>query len=260
MSRALGLIETRGLVAAIEAADAMVKTANVTIVGKEIIRPALVTIKITGDVAAVKAAVDAGASAASRIGEVVSVHVIPSPDDQLLGILPEINSSVISLPVPESIVYPEIPENINLPEPEEIKPEHIKSKKERLPKIKIEKKEPGTDQTSVSTNDTSFSLGSLFDVNNETINRLRKEALGIKQAKETVIKEKPESVLPKPESVLPVSGSVIPMSESALPDNLDTLNVHQLRHLARGIQQFPIRGREISKANRQELLNLFKNL
>jgi ethanolamine utilization protein EutM len=80
---ALGLIETRGLVAAIEAADAMVKAANVVLVGKEQIGGGLVTIIVRGDVGAVKAATDAGAAAAGRVGEVVSVHVIPRPHQDL---------------------------------------------------------------------------------------------------------------------------------------------------------------------------------
>src|SRR5664279_3140876 len=90
MPKALGLIETRGLVAAIEAADAMVKAANVKIVGKEQTNPALITIKIVGDVAAVKSAVDAGAAAAQKVGEVVSVHVIPQPDSQMISLFPEL--------------------------------------------------------------------------------------------------------------------------------------------------------------------------
>ena len=76
---ALGLVETRGLVAAIEAADAMVKTANVVLVGKEQTNPALITIKVIGETAAVRASVEAGAVAAQRVGELVSKHVIPRP-------------------------------------------------------------------------------------------------------------------------------------------------------------------------------------
>ena len=79
MGEAVGLIETKGLVAAIEAADAMVKAANVTIVGYEKIGFGLVTILVRGDVGAVKAAVDAGAAAAQKVGELTSVHVIPRP-------------------------------------------------------------------------------------------------------------------------------------------------------------------------------------
>ncbi|MFH0767618.1 MAG: BMC domain-containing protein [Bacillota bacterium] len=79
MKEALGLIETRGFVGAIEAADAMVKAANVRLIGKEKTGSGLVTVMVRGDVGAVKAATEAGAEAARRVGELVSVHVIPSP-------------------------------------------------------------------------------------------------------------------------------------------------------------------------------------
>lgn len=79
MKEALGLIETRGFVGAIEAADAMVKAANVRLIGKEKSGSGLVTVMVRGDVGAVKAATEAGAEAARRVGELVSVHVIPSP-------------------------------------------------------------------------------------------------------------------------------------------------------------------------------------
>ena len=85
---ALGMIETKGLVALIEASDAMVKAANVTLVGWQKIGSGLVTAFVVGDVAAVKAAVDAGAAAAGRIGEVVGVQVIPRPHDDVTSVLP----------------------------------------------------------------------------------------------------------------------------------------------------------------------------
>ena len=85
--KALGMIETRGLVASIEAADAMVKAANVTLTCKEHVGGGLVTVMVRGDVGAVKAAVDAGAAAAERVGELVSVHVIPRPHEELEGML-----------------------------------------------------------------------------------------------------------------------------------------------------------------------------
>ena len=88
MNIALGMVETHGLVGAIEAADAMVKAANVTLIGKEQIGTGLVTVMIRGDVGAVKAAADAGAAAAQRVGELVSVHVIPRPHTEVEQILP----------------------------------------------------------------------------------------------------------------------------------------------------------------------------
>jgi ethanolamine utilization protein EutM len=85
--QALGLIETKGLVAAIESADAMLKAAEVSLLEKNIVGGGLVTIMITGDVAAVKAAVDAGAAAAGRVGEVLSIHVIPRPHQEIEGMM-----------------------------------------------------------------------------------------------------------------------------------------------------------------------------
>lgn len=87
-NEALGMIETKGLVGSIEAADAMVKAANVTVVGKEYIGGGLVTVMVRGDVGAVKSATDAGAAAAQRVGELVSVHVIPRPHGEIENILP----------------------------------------------------------------------------------------------------------------------------------------------------------------------------
>jgi ethanolamine utilization protein EutM len=86
---ALGLIETKGLIGSIEAADAMVKAANVLLVGKEYIGAGYVTVMVRGDVGAVKAATDAGAAAARRVGELVSVHVIPRPHAEVERILPK---------------------------------------------------------------------------------------------------------------------------------------------------------------------------
>ena len=92
MKQALGMVETKGLIAAIEAADAMVKAANVTLVGKEKIGSGLVTVMVRGDVGAVKAATDAGAAAAGRVGELVSVHVIPRPHADVEFILPHLET------------------------------------------------------------------------------------------------------------------------------------------------------------------------
>ncbi|QZY54138.1 propanediol utilization microcompartment protein PduA [Crassaminicella profunda] len=90
MNQALGMIETKGLVGSIEAADAMTKSANVVLIGYEKIGSGLVTVMVRGDVGAVKAATDAGAAAADKVGELVSVHVIPRPHTDVEKILPQI--------------------------------------------------------------------------------------------------------------------------------------------------------------------------
>ena len=91
--QALGMIETKGLVGSIEAADAMVKAANVSLIGKVHVGGGLVTVMVRGDVGAVKAATDAGAAAASKVGELVSAHVIPRPHNEVEFILPTLKTS-----------------------------------------------------------------------------------------------------------------------------------------------------------------------
>jgi microcompartment protein CcmL/EutN len=235
MPKALGLVETRGLVAAIEAADAMVKTSNVTLIGKEITKPGLVTIKIVGEVAAVKASVDAGAAAAKKVGTVLSTHVIPRPDSQMELLIPEIKDDEgkkekhieisRSQPVEKEerrIGSAETPPAVKLTEPEKKSKPEIKTIVEKTkPK---EKPEPAVKKA--SEGETLFT---------DHLERLRKEALGIKPEK-------------------------VPQKESGSDTDLENMNVHQLRKLARDTEGFPIQGREISKANRQQLLEHFRKL
>lgn len=191
MQLALGLVETKGLVGAIEAADAMAKAADVRIISKEKITAALVTIKITGEVAAVRSALDAGAAAAQRVGQLVSVHIIPRPDDQL-----------------DSILYD------NSPRPSETE-------------------------------------GSL------------KDTAGISEADGGLAPSKEDDEPPSddPEDEALENGGVEIMDIQSISfEELEQMNVHRLRRLARGLSQFPIKGREISKANKQVLLDHFKKL
>lgn len=205
--RALGMVETRGLIASIEAADAMLKAAKVKLLGKEKVKAGLVTVLVVGETAAVKSAVDAGAAAAQRVGELISTHIIPRPDDQIDSII-----SIKSEPGPV--------EEKSLPE---------KQSGRRKMQIQFEKKnekiEPAF-QTGPST----------------TIERLKEEALGSNSRAEKPLKSKPKSELN------------FTMSE------LEVMNVHQLRRFARDLESFPIKGREISRANRGELLDYFKAL
>jgi len=207
--RALGMVETRGLIASIEAADAMVKAAKVTLLGKEKITAGLVTVLIVGETAAVKSAVDAGAAAAQRVGELVSTHIIPRPDDQIDNIV-----SIIS--------EAELPKKEVVPVTEK-RPE--RKKRQIQIEEKAEETEPVIEPSSSST-----------------IDRLKEEALGITLSTEKPAKSKSKSELG------------FTMSE------LEVMNVHQLRRFARDLESFPIKGREISRANRGELLDYFKAL
>ena len=194
---ALGLIETRGLIGAIEAADAATKAADVTLVGKERADAGLMTIKIRGDVAAVRAAVDAGAAAAQRVGELVSVHVIPRPDDDV-----------------EILIYPppwQTKEKTPIREPE---PVSRPSKKARQNPVRQ----------------------SVPDEPEATI-------------------ELDEEPADTDEGAPPEPTRVMSDDEETHLRQLRDMTVHELRRYARSIKGLPIAGRQISRANRDDLIN-----
>jgi len=202
MDLALGLVETRGLVGAIEAADAMVKAADVKIISKEYVTGALVIIKVMGETAAVKSSVDAGSAAAQRVGELVSSHVIPRPDDQIDDILFDENA---------------ISGNPKKEKPKEVKKENVK-REEKVVTKRIEK--PSSEDRPKKMMDSS------------------------------AIDKPIENIAPDGTS----AKKIPPMEE------LVVLNVHSLRRIARSFENFPIKGREISKANRAKLLDHFKSM
>jgi microcompartment protein CcmL/EutN len=229
MLLALGLIETKGLIGAIEAADAMVKAANVKLVSKEKITAALVTIKIVGEVAAVKSAVDAGAAAAQRVGQLVSAHVIPRPDD-------EIESLISELPLKSEVEVPVIskPRKIKETEKEEKISantlfDEVEKKEKSLPKKKSE-------ETSVKSRIEELKSEAMKEEEDKGISE--QEVIEEQAAEETVY-----------------GGTVVPPVEVLLE-----MNVHKLRHLARAFENFPIKGRQISRANRDELLEHFNSI
>ncbi len=180
---ALGLIETRGLVGAIEAADAAVKTADVQLIGKERAEAGLITIKLRGDVAAVRAAVDAGAAAAQRVGELVSVHVIPRPDDET-----------------EILIYPTGPAR---------QPAHPQKVDETAPSPPRRRREPAPPESPPAT----------------------EEKTGAAPAAESMSDD-----------------------EQTYRQQLEAMTVHALRHYARGVKGLSIAGRQISRANRTDLI------
>ncbi len=247
MPEALGLVETRGLVGAIEAADAMVKAANVHLAGKELAGGGLVTVKILGDVAAVKSAVDAGAASAKRVGEVISIHVIPKPDDELIKILPEISTQEIVKKTEETHYQAKATENTTAEIESEISTEAEQIKKEKEPQP-----EPVKIRNVKRTKEIHEPAATLFEQGNDTISKLRKEALGVKDSKKAAVFK----FVPKAERE-----RIEVTSEKQLNElQIENLDVHQLRHLARNISNFPIQGRQISKAGRKELVEHFKSL
>ena len=213
MNLALGLIETKGLVGAIEAADAMAKAADVKIVGKEKVSAALMVIKIVGEVAAVKSAVDAGSVAAQRVGHLVSAHVIPRPDDQI-----------------DMLITSD-------------------GKKHKKKKNNITKSE-----TSVTTIKAEEKVQLKSDTEKQKTSKpiTKKIVQPNKIKKKAKTENKSTKTFPKTTGGL--SKKIPPMAE------LEILNVHSLRKLARSFDNFPIKGREISKANRGTLLDYFREM
>lgn len=236
MQLALGLIETKGLIGAIEAADAMVKAANVKLVSKEKITAALVTVKIIGEVAAVKAAVDAGAAAAQRVGQLVSAHVIPRPDDQL----------------EEIIYYSSFQQSVDKKETR-TKEKIVEAKSTQ----KIDEIESGFER--VEKQDSLFDEPIKNDEEISSVKRGRK-------SKEPVLKKEILSKIDslRQEAIEELSGSseteLSPPKEVPSDEDLSQLNVHELRHLARSFDNFPIKGRQISRANRDELREFFNQI
>jgi len=260
MLPALGLIETKGLIGAIEAADAMAKAANVKIVDKEKITAGLVTIKIIGDVAAVKSAIEAGAAAAQKVGQLVSTHVIPNPHPDLSFMISDtfsddvqnIDNSASEMIQSQSEIS-ENEEAIQQTTKTEIKEPKVKIKKVPVEKKKVlvqteqkeEVKEIETEEQNLFSATTSF----------EHLQKLIQEAkseLKNEIGEENPIDDQPDSG--GKEERIPETATVSSLSE------IENFNVHQLRHLARGFKNFPIKGREISRANRIELYNYFKEI
>lgn len=266
MLLALGLIETKGLVGAIEAADAMAKAANIKIVGKEKSSGALITIKIVGDVAAVKSAVDAGSVAAQRVGELVSAHVIPRPHDELSAFIEEEKNKdtkksksdgkkrvsthkkadekveskkeELTLSFNEEVQVEKVVEKPVEPEKRivEIKEKVEAPKEEKIPIVKT----PSVEVPKVETPKEKPQKRTSNVKGLDHIAKLRAEA---------------KSELERSESAEPKSKTSKELDAETL-----AMNVHELRKLARNNPNFPIKGRGISKANRKVLLDYFKEL
>lgn len=207
---ALGLVETRGLTGAIEAADAMCKAANVKLLGWEKTNPALITVQVIGETGAVKTAVEAGAAAASRVGYLVSTHVIPRPDLQLEKILSITTEDEAKSSSNQKIVEKPV--------------KRVHASGETVLKSEDKPVEMTSASKPVVEKD--------FD----------KESIPSKlQSEETPVKK-------------------VARSKSVIDPQLMDLKVSDLRTLARVTPDFPIKGRDISKANKEELLKFFNQI
>jgi microcompartment protein CcmL/EutN len=194
-SYALGMVETKGLIGAIEAADAMVKSANVTLIGKEHIGSGLVTVMVQGDVGAVKAAADAGAAAANKVGELVSVHVIARPHQDIWEMLFNINKVVENFDDDKKIIDLEIEEKVN----KDLK--------------QLETSEDITEDTSENITAESYDEDEIVTDMDDIVSKIA---------------------------------------------SIESLSVQELRRYARSLKGISLKGREISKLNRSNLLKAIK--
>ncbi len=279
MQLALGLIETKGLIGAIEAADAMAKAANIKILNKEKSTAALITIKIEGEVAAVKSAVDAGAAAAQRVGQLVSAHIIPRPHDDLDSIVNQ-TDSVITVSKKASFTSLTKKKPTKTPLPVVEKRESVIKAGESVGNDMEE------DNVELLSDDSSEELTTQETVENDQqdafsdvspspaepeqpVENVDEKTSGLDENKKEEsdaishldrLREEAKAEVSSDDDELDTEldtgdGVSIPPLEE-----LEKLNVHELRKLARSIKTFPIKGREISKANRGTLLDLFSHL
>ena len=337
MPVALGFVETDSFFGAVEASNVMAGISNIVLLGKEILSPGSITIKIIGEKEAVEAAVNAGTEAVKKLGRTISSHIIAEPDEQVLTVLPEISSfyfflkknskkkikkpptgkpeaevekTKVEIEKPETEVKESKVEKLKakIVKPKAVKtetgrPRSIKPESKRISKEKpVNEEQPIVEQPVIEKSEPVIKkiaedLSPAIDISikdktekeltwkkpaakiaeekipgtdekkrasykNDTIERLRKEALGLSKQEKKKPARKEASGLNKPEKKKPLIEAKEKKEKNkiVIRPALESLNVHKLRSLARSTKNFPIQGREISKANRNKLLEYFKGL
>jgi microcompartment protein CcmL/EutN len=227
--KALGMIETRGLVAAIEAADAMVKAANVTLTCKEHVGGGLVTVMVRGDVGAVKAATDAGAAAAERVGELISVHVIPRPPEELEFLFKDPKKEAAAEPIEE---VTEAPEEVQ----EEIPTEPEVTETEEVPAEDTAAEVPEEPETAEEAAEAE-----------EPAEEPKEEP--VKQQNDPIA----EALMAKPKAATKAE-DIKAASANYTQETLYKLSVSKLRDVARKLQVDNMTKKDIQFAKKQELV------
>jgi microcompartment protein CcmL/EutN len=261
MKDSIGLIESKGLVALIEAADVILKNSPVKILGVKKLDNGLVTLALVGENEYLKAAMDAAINSGKRVGEIYAHSIIEKPDDLVIKLVDDLFAEEKDNSVP----LIEVNEKVSEITPAESKGKIDKSEfddKKLETKKNLRQKLPQKNKLDINVEVTkkTESVSELIEKSqppespvSDTISRLRKEALGISSVKkvEKEIKAEIKNENNSPES----------KTNTEVDFNyIEQLNVHKLRHYARDFENFPIKGRQISKANRDELIKLFKTL
>jgi microcompartment protein CcmL/EutN len=267
MTNSIGIIESKGFVALVEAADVILKNSPVEILGIKRLENGLVSLSVFGESEYVKSAVEAATNAGRRVGEIYAHSVIDDPNMELLNIISDLfelkgeefqksEKAKSRLDQTELKQNNDNGENISLIEPPEIKSKEIIIIHEQDHNIKkIVKHKPVINKQKEKEYASNLQLqeNSVPEKSISTIERLRKEALGIPGKKQKINKIKSDTK--KVENIIETSKSSIVDFEA-----IKEMNVHKLRNYARGFENFPIKGRQISRANRDELVDLFKTL
>lgn len=287
MVNSIGLIESKGLVALIEAADVILKNSPVNILGIYKLENGLISLAVSGNSDYVKAAVDAGVEAGKRVGEIHSFSVIDNPQKELINLfgdlfpeaklkevnkidvktetalepekhkLEDIGKEIISVkPVvrSESKREKSKPILVTNVDPVKIVKKTIDKKNEKIKPVDSEKEiKKNIDEKLIQQKDEEDETKKSIS----TIERLRLEALGLKKKDRINDNVKSDSEIPN-EEVNKINLALEPKDIDF--SAIDEMNVHKLRNYARKFPEFPIKGREISRANRDELVKLFKSL
>jgi microcompartment protein CcmL/EutN len=247
MNDSIGLIESKGLVALIEALDVLLKNSPVKIIGIKKLQNGLVTLAINGDVEHLKSAMQTAVNAGDRVGEIYAHTIIEKPNELVVKFVKDFFTNEIDEPISlEEKIKPKLKSDTNKHVPEFKKSELKKNEKESVEKHLIEE-----DKTPIVQVQNEIQSPEIIS-KSSTIARLRKEALGNSSKK--VLEEKSKKEIKKEEHSVSKTNSEIDF------DYIENLNVHKLRRFARGFENFPIKGRQISKANRDELINFFRTL
>ncbi len=287
MSNSIGLIESKGIVALIEAADVILKNSPVTILGIHKLDNGLVSLAVSGNLDYVRAAIDSGVEAGRKVGEIYASSVVDNPGKELLEIFSELfPGNEISSHISDEINAEKINfvdntsdsrTNLFTTSIKQVKTESKREKSKPLqvtkitPIHKIKKLKDKTDHQSNSKLDESTEIKNedvkkVVDENDihtestkplSTIERLRLEALGVENKKKTSKK----ITVPAKKITDEVKNDNLNFRNSDADFELiNQMNVHKLRHYARKFPDFPIKGREISRANRDELVEWFKSI
>lgn len=270
MINSIGLIESRGLVALIEAADVILKNSPVKILGINKLNNGLVTLSVYGESDYVKAAIDAGVESGKKVGEIYAYSVIDDPSDELFDLYGELfnNTTKKNVDVDKDFVINKSIKNEQIIQPDknlsEVKLTDAKdSNFEKKYPVKASKKNGLRNKRATQINKPDLEEKEIIaekESSNEkpisTIDRLREEAFGKKIKKDKIKKSATvdENFSADIKTKETVVNTVVDY------ELVNTLNVHKLRHYARTFPEFPIKGRMISRANREELVELFKTL